>query len=103
MWPGFFCRGQFVGAERLTGRGLKEQLLQFRDFAGELGGNVLSLFLWRRVVVKFGATILVQGEAVAVGAERLGFAVVGESGVAWGVGLFHLGEQRSAVGEVGLV
>lgn len=38
-------RGQFVGAERLTGRGLKEQLLQFRDFAGELSGNVLSLFL----------------------------------------------------------
>ena len=87
----------------LLGRSFEEPLLQLCDFAGELDGNVLSLFLWRRVVVKFGATISVQGEAVAVGAERLGIAVVGVSGVAWGIGLFYLRDQRSAVGEVGLV
>lgn len=52
------------------------------------------------MIVEFGGAVLVQGEAVAVGAERLRFGVVGEGGVARGIGFLNLREQRSAVGEV---
>ena len=55
------------------------------------------------MVVELGVTVFVKGEAIAVGAEGLSFVGVGVGGVPFGVWLFNLRKQRSAVGEVRLI
>ena len=55
------------------------------------------------MVVELSVTVFVKGEAIAIGAERLSIARVGEGCVAFGVWLFNLRKQRSALGEGGLV
>ena len=66
-------------------------------------GDILSFFFGRIMVVELGVTVFVKGEAIAFGAERLSFAVVGIGCVAFGVWLFNLRKKRSAVGEVRLI